>query len=189
MCILLLSTACGENESAVSTAHEGTYRLESLYINNAGCESPGANGLTDLAETYLVIFVDDVVGTEITRALSCRSIEDCRMLRMAYASVQSDLAPVLNFSFQTRSGARLVGTTQSTGFTSAMGVCRDPERTLSILEVPEANRVTIQSTKRVGDSYPETNDGFCTTDLGAEATADAPCSYQIGLSAIRVETP
>jgi hypothetical protein len=189
MCLLLLSTACGENEPAVSTAHEGTYRLESLYINNAGCDSPGADGLTDLVETHLVIFTDNVVGVDIIRALSCRSIEDCRMLREAYASVQADLSPVLNFSFQSTSGARMVGTTQSTGFTSAVGVCRDPERTLSILELEEANRVTIESTKRVGDTYPETEDGFCTTELGAEATANAPCSYQIELSAIRVESP
>jgi hypothetical protein len=178
--------ACGETDSP-RPIPEGVYGLDSLHINNSGCNTLGADGLSDLDASHLTVFVEDVAGRQITRALSCQSIEDCDMLRAAYVALESGISPSLNFSFQSSGIEGLVGTTQSTGFTSSDGLCRLPERTKTILEETDSGKIGIQSTKWVGPSYPETEDGFCTTDLGAEATKSAPCASMISVSATLVE--
>jgi hypothetical protein len=174
--VALGAAGCGDDTPEADPIAYGIYQIEVYISYDENCMGSGTDLLPDTPGTHLVLFADTIYGLKVTRLLSCLDISDCTALRTAFLSMESGPVPAINYTFQATTAGRLKARMQSTGYTTENGTCRAPERVDSTTSFGEDSTLEVTSETRVGADYPETAEGFCTTELGAMATEDAACT-------------
>ena len=173
---------CGDTPAAVPDL-DGIYLIESYRINDSDCEGPGDDRLAALGVDHIVVLTHTVVGIQMTRLIGCTDVADCETAREAVLAMDTSRLTGFNFSFSQRSNSGLLGIAQSTGYTSAEGICKAPARIVSRLTRQGQGGVAFVSETTLGADYPADDDGYCTTELGTLATEGAPCQSVVFMTA------
>ena len=179
--LLMMLLACSEEkiedtqESPSLVAPEGIFPISTYHYNGNGCDDAGADRLSEIEDRYMFFQHGEFFGQEYISAYGCADRDACAAIQESIANQESFLLG-LNYTFSEESeDGSLIGVTQSTGFTSAEGICTEPTREDVLLTYTESG-IEIHVEIFTGEDYEEDEDGFCTTDAAAIACENASCS-------------
>lgn len=158
----------------------GIYQVVSHTENKAGCDAEGPPASS--TAPFFFVRKEKFLGFDYYALVGCETLDACRM-----DAKEEDAFSQFQFTFdEVKSGTELAGSTRTTGFSSASGICTEPavsDRSFARSE----DAVRIEERTRIGDDYPADKDGFCSTDLGEKATKGKPCSEYVVVTATYVE--
>ena len=178
--------ACGDGNSFADKAasFEGVYEVLDYTRNPDSCENGGDSILDDNSQSHFVIYSSTFFGFTLVSAMGCDTIAACK------DAVENPTAMIISYSFsfdRISDAGGMSGTERSSGFSSAEDICKEPSVRYTEFTSQGDGLVELVKNTHYGEDYPADSEGYCTTDLGYEASKDSPCAERVTLTGKFVE--
>jgi hypothetical protein len=167
-----------ETEETPLVAPEGLIPIQSYTINAEDCTGEGVDSLDGLGHEFIFFIAGTIFGQDYVSGYSCADETGCAEMQEAIDNQQGFLIGLTYTFTETDDAGNLSGFSQSTGWSSAEGICEAPERSLITLTYASDGTIVIEEEIAIGDDYPEDADGFCNTDDAADACEGKPCAQK-----------
>ena len=174
--IILFLGACGHPEDTELQSLQGIYRIIEFRTGEGSCSDIDAASVDRPLTEHLIVIEQTIANARVHRAVLCGDYTQCEEMRAALQEGQNIPNTEINVLFTSRQRNTASGVEQSSGFTTSEGVCSAPERVDNELRVDTQGTLSLIRRTTLGLDYPETEDGFCTTQAGARAVSGRPCS-------------
>ncbi len=181
-CLLWLAFGCSNESPDAPNAIVGIYQVNDYLVNELACTEAPASDDAATHPHHLIVVEQELAGQPVHRVVLCGALDQCIDVRDALLDGQNIPNAAINVLLTQRIPMGATGQDQSSGFTTDRGWCEAPQKVVNQLRVDNAGVFEFTQRLTRGMDYPETEDGFCTTNGGANAVNGQPCS---GLTILR----